>query len=114
MPVFIAKEDEKAWLNKDLSQKDVRELCQPSQDASMRAYTISKLLTTKNIVTNVPEVLSPMNYNQAMKEAQQHLLSGDKKKALEAFKNLVSGDKLKIEDLQQAANQEIIAELELK
>jgi putative SOS response-associated peptidase YedK len=114
MPVFIPKEDEKAWLNKDLSQKDVLELCQPSQDTSMRAYTISKLLTTKNIVTNVPEVLYPTNYNVAMKEAQQYLLSGDKKKALEAFKNLVSGEKLKIEDLQQAVGQEIIAELQLK
>jgi putative SOS response-associated peptidase YedK len=114
MPVFIAKEDEKAWLNKDLSQKDVLELCQPSQDASMRAYTISKLLTTKNIVTNVLEVLSPMNYNLAIKEAQQYLLSGDKKNALEAFRNLVSGEKLKIEDLQQAASQEIITELQLK
>ena len=48
-----------------------------------------------------------------MKEAQQYLLSGDKKKALEAFKNLVSGEKLKIEDLQQAVGQEIVAELEL-
>lgn len=114
MPVFIPKEDEKAWLNKDLNQKDVLELCQPSQDSSMRAYTISKLLTTKNIVTNVPEVLHPMNYNQAMKEAQQYLLAGDKKNALESFKNLVSGEKLKVEDLQQAVGQEIIAELELK
>jgi putative SOS response-associated peptidase YedK len=113
MPVFIPKEDEKAWLNKDLNQKDVLELCQPSQDASMRAYTISKLLTTKTIVTNVPEVLHPMNYNQAMKEAQQYLLTGDKKKALESFKNLVSGEKLKIEDLQQAVAQEIKAELTL-
>jgi len=113
MPVFIAKEDEKTWLNKDLSQKDVLELCQPLQDPSMRAYTISKLLTTKNIVTNVPEVLSPMNYNVAMEAAKQYLLSGDKKNALEAFKNLVSGEKLKIEDLQQAVGQEIKAELTL-
>ena len=114
MPVFIAKEDEKAWLNKDLSKKDVLELCQPSQDPAMRAYTISKLLTTKNIVTNVPEVLHPMNYQIAIREASQYLLSGDKKKALEAFKNSVSGDKFKIEDLTNAANQEILAELELK
>jgi len=113
MPVFIAQEDEKAWLNKDLSKNDVLELCQPSQDHAMRAFTISKLLTTKNIVTNVPEVLQPMNYHQAILEASQYLESGDKKKALEAFKNSVSGDKLKIEDLAHAAGQEIIAELEL-
>ena len=113
MPVLISKDDEKAWLNRDLSQKDVLELCHPSQDPAMRAYTISKLLTTRNVVTNVPEVLSPVNYNEAIKEATIFLESGDKKKALEAFKNSISGDKLKIEDLTNAANQEIIPELTL-
>jgi putative SOS response-associated peptidase YedK len=114
MPVFIAKEDEQTWLNKELSPKDVRELCHPSLDPAMSAYTISKLLTTRNIVNNVPEVLKPMNYNTAIQEAHQYLLSGDKKKAIEAFKNVVSGDKIKAEDLANAAKQEIIAELELK
>lgn len=38
MPVFIAKEDKQAWLNKDLSQKDVMDLCQPLQDPAMRVY----------------------------------------------------------------------------
>ena len=114
MPVFIAREDEKAWLNKDLSQKDVLELCHPYQDQAMRGYTISKLLTTRNIFTNVPQVLNPMNYQQALQESNQYLLSGDKKKAIEAFKNAVSGDKFKIEDVTNAVKQEIIAELELK
>lgn len=111
MPVFIAPEDEKAWLNRDLSKDDVLALCQPYNDTAMRAYTIPKLLTTKNIDTNVPEVRSPMNYNKAIQEANQFLLTGDKKKALEAFKNAVSGEKIKIDDLQNAASQEILQEL---
>lgn len=114
MPVFIAREDEKAWLNKDLSQKEVLELCQPSQDPAMRAYTITKLLTTRNVVTNVPQVLEPMNYQSAIHQASQYLQQGDRKKALEAFKNSVSGEKIKIEDLQHVMNQEIIAELKLE
>lgn len=113
MPVIISKEDEKAWLNKDLSQKDVLELCEPSQDMAMRAFTITKLLTTKNTITNVPEVLAPMNYETAIQEADQYLKSGDKKKALEIFKNAVSGDKFKVEDLANAASQKIIPELML-
>ena len=113
MPVFIAKEDEKAWLDKDLKKEDVLELCQPSQDPQMRAYTIPKLLTTRNINTNVPEVMAPMNYNSAIQEANQFLLTGDKKKALETFKNIMSGEKIKIDDLQIAASQEIKAELML-
>jgi hypothetical protein len=111
MPVFIAKEDEKAWLNKDLSQKNVLELCHPYLDPGMRAYTISKLLTTRNIVTNVPEVVHPMNYNEAIKQAHQYLESGDKKQALEAFKSAIGGEKFKIEDLQNAAGQEVKTEL---
>lgn len=113
MPVFINKEDEKAWLDRDLSQKDVLDLCQPSQDSAMRAYTISKLLTTRNVVTNVPQVIQPMNYNTAIQEANQYLVAGDKKKALEAFKSYVSGEKLSVADLQQAVGQEIRAELTL-
>ena len=113
MPVFIAKEDEKAWLNKDLDKKDVLDLCQPFMDTSMRAFTISKLLTTKNINTNVPEVIAPMNYNVAIQAASEYLKSGNKKLALEAFKNSVSGDKIKIGDLENAASQEILAELSL-
>ena len=100
-------------MNKDLSQKDVLELCQPSQDTAMRAYTITKLLTTRNIMTNVPHVLEPMNYQTAIEEANQFLVNGDKKKALDAFKLAVAGEKIKLEDLANAARQEIKAELEL-
>jgi hypothetical protein len=113
MPVFIAPEDEKTWLEKDLKKEDVLELCHPFQDTAMRAFTISKLLTTRYINTNVPEVLAPMNYNNAIQHANQFLLSGEKKKALEAFKEAVSGDKIKIGDLENAAGQEILAELAL-
>ena len=113
MPVFIAKEDEQAWLNRDLASKDVQELCRPSQDAAMRAYTISKLLTTRQVNTNVQQVLEPMNYNTAIAEANRYLQAGEKKKALEAFKDAVAGEKIKVEDLANAAGQEIRAELSL-
>ena len=79
----------------------------------MRAFTISKLLTTKNINTNVPEVIAPINYNVAIQAASEYLKSGNKKLALEAFKNSVSGDKIKIGDLENAASQEILPELSL-
>lgn len=113
MPVFIAPEDEKTWLSKGLSKAQVLEMCQPYQDNAMRAYTISKLLTTRNINTNTPSVIAPVNYNVAIQEANQFLMTGEKKKALEAFKNSVSGDKIKIGDLQNAAAQEILTELSL-
>lgn len=51
----------------------------------MRAYTISKLLIIRNIVTGVPQVLGPMNYQVAMQEANQYLLTGDKKESIGSF-----------------------------
>jgi hypothetical protein len=113
MPVFISKENEKAWLNRDLSKDDVLDLCQPFQDTAMRAYTISKLLTAKNINTNVADVLKPMNYQTAIEEANQFLRTGNKKLALEAFKNSLGDEKLKLGHLEHVANQEILAELSL-
>ncbi len=112
MPVFIGKENEKDWLNKDLSKDDVLNLCQPSKDPDMRAYTVSKLLTTRNINNNVPAVRNPMNYEAALQEAHRFLQAGDKKKALEAFKNSISGQQIKLGDLENVAGQEILAELE--
>lgn len=44
-------------------------------------------------------------------QANQYLVNGDKKKALEASKNSISGDKIKIGDLENAASQQILAEL---
>lgn len=113
MPVFIGQQDEKAWLDRGLGQKDVLDLCQPFQDPAMRAYTISKLLTTRNIVTNVPQVLEPMNYQQAIQQAVQFLEGGNRKMALEVFKQAISGEKIGADDITRAASQEIKAELSL-
>ena len=113
MPVFIDKDNEKDWLNRDLKKDDIMDLCKPYTDPNMRAYTISKLLTTRNINPNVPEVLAPFNYNVAIQEANDLLLKGEKKKAVEIFKSHLSGDKIKEEHLQIAAKQEIKAELSL-
>jgi hypothetical protein len=54
-----------------------------------------------------------MNYQLAIEEDNQFLLTGDKKKAIEAFKNAVSGEKISVNDLINVAGQEIRAELQL-
>jgi len=113
MPVFIDKENEKDWLNRDLKKDDIMNLCKPYTDPSMRAYTISKMLTTRNINTNVPDVLAPFNYNVAIQEANDFLIRGEKRKAIEIFKNHISGDKIKEEHLQLAVKQEIKTELSM-
>ncbi len=62
MPVFIQKEYEKDWLNKNLSKDDVLSLCQPFPGEAMKANSISKLITTKEADTNVDEVMKLHNY----------------------------------------------------
>jgi putative SOS response-associated peptidase YedK len=64
MPVIIPREYERDWLNKDLSKDDVLALCQPYTSESMRAHTVSKLITTKNAETNVDEVLKLHNWEK--------------------------------------------------
>lgn len=64
MPVFIPREYEKDWLNKNLSKDDVLALCQPFKAEAMKANTVSKLITTKEAETNVEEVLKLHNYEK--------------------------------------------------
>lgn len=113
MPVFIDENNYRDWLNPALKKDDIVELCQPYQDPSMRAYTVSKLLTTRGINPNVPEVIAPFNYNAAIQEASAFLDKGEKKRAMEAFKNAISAEKVNESHLQLAASQEIKAELSM-
>lgn len=62
MPVIIPKEYERDWLNRDLKQEDVLALCQPFDTTSMKAHTVSKLITTKDAETNVEEVFQLHEY----------------------------------------------------
>ena len=115
MPVFIDKENEKAWLNRDLKKDDVMDLCKPFQDPSMRAYTISKMLTTRGINLNVPEIRAPFSYNDSIQQANEFLQRGDRKKAIAVFKESMnaSAEVSKVEDekLKLAAAQGVKDEL---
>jgi putative SOS response-associated peptidase YedK len=113
MPVFIDKENEKTWLDKSLSQDKVLDLCLPNMDPAMQGYTVSKILTTKNINTNVPEVIARMDYNAAIREADQLLKSGNKKKALEIFKETGVIENAKEEDIKFKTLPEIETDVRL-
>lgn len=64
MPVIIPREFERDWLNKDLPKEDILALCQPYKSELMRANTVSKLITTKEVDTNVAEVLQLHSYEK--------------------------------------------------
>ena len=63
MPVILKKEDYKTWIKNDISKDEVKNLLYAFDENEMEAYTISKLITSKEENSNVPEVLDPFEYN---------------------------------------------------
>lgn len=49
MPVILPREYEKDWLNPNLTKEDVLALCEPIDDASLEAYTVSKMITDRKV-----------------------------------------------------------------
>ncbi|MBT1688877.1 SOS response-associated peptidase [Dawidia soli] len=118
MPVFIPQEQWSKWLDKTLSPRESLQMCQPYLDPDMRAYTITKLLSSNDAHRNVPHVRYPMNYNPAIEQAIYFLQAGNHKQALEVFREAVArstanANQIDIQHLELAARQPIIAELSL-
>jgi len=62
MPVILKQEDEKIWLNNDLEPERITALLTPYDENEMEAYTVSKLISSRKINTNVPEVIKRYEY----------------------------------------------------
>jgi putative SOS response-associated peptidase YedK len=64
MPVIIPREYEKDWLNRNLTEDDVKAFCKPVSSELMTAHTVSKLITTKGADTNVEKVMKVHDYEK--------------------------------------------------
>ena len=64
MPVILRPEDERRWLSK-VSLEEALGLLTQYDDKEMEAHTVSKLITTRGVPTNVPGVMSPYRYEAA-------------------------------------------------
>jgi len=62
MPVILKKTVEPQWLTTGLTREQALPMLAPLDDGLLEAFTISKLLTTKEKNLNVPEVLQPYHY----------------------------------------------------
>jgi putative SOS response-associated peptidase YedK len=62
MPVIIAEGHERDWLNPHLIKEDVMALCQPAPDDFLEDWTISRLITSRGVETNVAGVWAPFHY----------------------------------------------------
>jgi putative SOS response-associated peptidase YedK len=69
MPAILGKEDERRWLEPELSKEDIYSIITPIDDSKLEAYTVSKLVSnrrTRN--TNVEEVIKPHEYDELKSE----------------------------------------------
>jgi putative SOS response-associated peptidase YedK len=64
MPVILPKEFEKQWLQQDLPQTEIQKLLLAYPEEKMQAWTISKLISSKEVETNTPKVLEKVDYAQ--------------------------------------------------
>ncbi len=60
---ILDKKDEEKWIKKTITKEETMDLLKPYDESKMTAYTISKMITTKDTEVNVPEVLAPFQYN---------------------------------------------------
>jgi putative SOS response-associated peptidase YedK len=64
MPVILRRENEEDWINTSLNQESTQALLVPYDEHEMEAFTISRLITSKQRNPNVPEVIQPFTYQK--------------------------------------------------
>jgi len=64
MPVILKQDDENKWLSPDIDAKEIKSMLNPYSDAEMEAYTVSRLISSKDINTNTPEVMEKVIYSE--------------------------------------------------
>ena len=62
MPVIIPEGHERDWLNPLLTPEEVTTLCMPAPNDYLEDWPVSKLITSRGVETNVPEVWAPHRY----------------------------------------------------
>jgi len=64
MPFILTKEKEKEWLNSSLSQNQITEMIKPFDDELLKAYTVSRLVSSLKDDSNIPDVQTPFEYKE--------------------------------------------------
>ncbi len=62
MPVILRRENEEEWIRASLKKESAQALLSPYDEQEMEAFTISRLITSKQRNPNVPEVFQPFLY----------------------------------------------------
>lgn len=62
MPVILRQEDEKRWLSPGIGADEIASMLKPYDDREMEAYTVSRLISSRGLNTNTPEVIEKTFY----------------------------------------------------
>jgi putative SOS response-associated peptidase YedK len=62
MPLIIAKEDEKKWVDPNISIDEIKSMIKPYNESDMTAHSISQTANSARVNRNVPEILNPVDY----------------------------------------------------
>lgn len=65
MPVILPREKEQNWIDPGVPPDKALELLVPYNQERMKAWTISKLVSTPGAVKNVPGLIEPFDYGNA-------------------------------------------------
>jgi len=64
MPLILSPQDEKNWINPELSQSHIESLIKPYMKSDLVAFTISKEVNNARNERNIPEILEPEEYEE--------------------------------------------------
>ncbi len=76
MPVILPKEQWQHWLEPSLTKEPIEGMLFPCDDKGMKAYSISKLITTRGADTNVPQIKEPFTYSELVSAEEGSLFNG--------------------------------------
>jgi putative SOS response-associated peptidase YedK len=62
MPVILPEDKEMEWLDQNKPLVEVLSLLEPYPESALGAHTISKMITSRGIDKNVPELIEPFQY----------------------------------------------------
>lgn len=63
MPVIFSKQEERLWLE-DLSDFEIKGMLDSYPENEMAAHSVSKLITTRGVKRNVPEIIKEFKYDE--------------------------------------------------
>jgi len=71
MPVILPRDKERFWVDSLLEKKAAEALLVPFDETQMEAFTISRLITSRQRNPNTPEVVVPFSYPELQRKTQQ-------------------------------------------